>query len=206
MLSLSPRFDLFRFMLPDTFLPEDIKEKYNEIINRDPSVYITPLEYLNESIVGISLPGISEINIDQTQTSTNGIIPTNKSTNGFGKINKEPSHQNTYIGTSNPLDKIEKDFTVTFRRNQGLYNYYMIYETIFHRICKPNDYKDHDDFKIFFTNGEGVAVSYVQLFQCHIDGIEGLNFEYTKTDRENDTFQVRFKFNNIDFNFIDIEN
>ena len=35
-----------------------------------------------------------------------------------------------------------------------------------------------------------------------IDGIEGLDFTYSKVDRESNTFEVTFKFNNIDFEFI----
>ena len=46
MLSLSPRYDLFKFELPKTFLPEEVNEKYHKILSRNAGVLITPIEYL----------------------------------------------------------------------------------------------------------------------------------------------------------------
>ena len=203
MLSLSPRYDLYRFMLPDGFLPDEVKEKYQKIINKDSNVFIDALDYLNESIVGITVPGVKDINIVQTQTSSNPIVPRNSSVkNDLGRINREPAHPNTYVGTNNPLEKIDQEFQVTFRKNQDLYNYFMVYETIFYRICKHLDYNDSDDFKIFLLNESGNITSNIILKQCHIDGIDGLEFNFSKVERETDSFQVTFKFNNIDFEFV----
>ena len=205
MLSLSPRYDLYRFLLPDGFLPKEIEDKYRKLINKDASVITEPLDYLNESIVGINIPGIKDINIDQTQTSTNPITGRNANGRDLGRINREPAHPNSYIGTSNPLEKINREFTVTFRRNQNLYNYFMIYETIFYRICKHMDYNDSDNFKIFLLSEDGTITSYIMLYQCLIDGIDGLEFDFSKVERQADTFQVTFRFNNIDYEFINKE-
>lgn len=205
MLSLSPRTDLYRFMLPDDFLPKEVCDKYKKIINKDANVFTEPIDYLNESIVSISIPGISDINIEQSQTSTNPIVRSNNGLTGMGRINREPIHPNTYVGTSNPLEKIDREFTISFRRNQNLYNYFMIYETIFHRICKHINYKDGDNFKIYLLDEDGVATSYIELYQCHINGISGLDFNFTKTERDNDSFDVSWNFNNINFEFINME-
>ena len=121
MLSLSPRYDLFRFSFPKDFIPKDIEKKYNELLTRNAGVITTPIDYLNESIKGISIPGISDILILQQQHSYNDGIK------GLGKINVEPKREQIYQSTSNPLDKINPDIKVTFRMNQGLYNYFMLY-------------------------------------------------------------------------------
>lgn len=205
MLSLSPRTDLYRFMLPDEFLPEEVDKKYKQLINKDAAVFTEPIDYLNESIQSITIPGISDINIEQNQTSTNPIIRSNGDAQGMGRINREPSHPNTYVGTNNPLEKINREFSISFRRNQNLYNYFMIYETIFHRVCKHINYNDGDFFKIYLLNEDGVATSYIELQQCHINGIDGLEFDFSKVDRQADTFSVTWNFNNINFEFIDIE-
>ena len=207
MLSLSPRYDLYRFMLPDGFLPDEVAEKYRKILNQEPGVIVEPLDYLNESIVTIKLPGISDINIVQNQSSSNPIIPTNsrKPDGSLGRINREPAHPNTYIGSNNPLEKIEQTFSVTFRKNQGLLNYFMLYETIFYRFCKHLDYEAGDEFRIYLLNEDGVATSYIELSQCHIDGIEGIEFDFTKQERQVDSFSVDWKFNNINFEFLDIK-
>ena len=73
MLSLAPRLDLFRFAFPKDFLPKDIETKYRHILEKNSWVITTPIDYLNESIQGIKIPGISDINIQQTQHSNNSI-------------------------------------------------------------------------------------------------------------------------------------
>ena len=197
MLSLSPRYDLFRFSLPKDFLPKEVEEKYMKLFTENSGVLTTPIDYLNESIQGITFPGISDINISQIQHSSNSINRTSK------RLNVEPSTEITYTTSSNPLDKIQKDFKVTFKINQGFYNYFMLYETIFYRICKPLDFPPQDILYIELLNETGNIVSRIIFKDCFIDGIEGLDFNYTKIERDSGTFDVTFKFNNIDYEIID---
>lgn len=198
MLSLSPRYDLFRFVLPKDFLPQEVYDKYEKIINRNPGVITTPIDYLNESIKTISFPGISDLNVEQPQHSTNS-TPLK-----LGKINVEPKHDATYLGTTNPLSNIEKEFKVGFRMNQGLLNYFMIYETIFHRICKPlGEDKCDPVFYVDLLNEDGNIISRIKYIDVYIDGIEGLEFDYSKVERDSGEFSVTFKFNNVDFDFLE---
>ena len=37
-----------------------------------------------------------------------------------------------------PLEWLDRTINITFRLNQGFYNYFILYETIFNRYCKPN--------------------------------------------------------------------
>ena len=192
MLSLSPRTDLFMFHFPSDILPPEVKDKYREILNREAGVITDPIDYLNESIMGVSLPGVGSVHIEQSQVSHNGNFT-------------EPAHANHYIGTSNPLELIDKEFKVAMRLNQGLYNYFMMYETIFHRISKTSKYTDSGLFTIYILNESGVAISKIELFECSLDAIEGLEFDYTKISRDVLTFELVFKFNNINFDFIDVQ-
>ena len=204
MLSLSPRFDLFRFNLPKEFLPREVEDKWLPLFRANPGVVTTPIDYLNESIVGISLPGINDLNIDQDQTSTNSIVRANNTSSGsLGRINVEPVHPNTYKTPTNPLANIDREFKVNFRLNQGLYNYFMIYESIFYRMCKPSDYEGGEDFSIDILNEIGECVITIKLHQCHIGGIEGLDFSYDKYERETNNFEVTWTFNNIDIEIHD---
>lgn len=198
MLSLSPRYDLFKFSFPKDFLPKEVEEKYQKLLNKNQAVITTPIDYLNESIQGINFPGISDILVQQQQHSSNDIK------RGLGKINVEPKTDITYQTTSNPLDKITKEFKVTFRFNQGLYNYFMLYETIFHQVCKPIE-RGHIPVLYIELLGESGAITSRILFKdVLIDGIDGLEFNFSKVERETGTFDVTFKFNNIDYEFIDI--
>lgn len=196
MLSLSPRYDLFRFQFPRDFLPTEISEKYTKILNREPGVLVTAIDYLNESIKGTNLPGISDINVAQQQHSTNAVEKTKL------RLNVEPKTDIIHTTTSNPLDKINKEFKVTFRMNQGLYNYFMMYETIFHYICKPMLRESEPVLYIELLDEDGVVRSRIKYMDCHIDGIDGLDFTFNKTERDSGEFEVTFKFNNIDFEML----
>ena len=198
MLSLSPRYDLFRFALPKDFLPKEVEDKYARIINQNNAVITSPIEYLNESIQAINFPGISDIIVQQQQHSFNDIERKK------GKINVEPKREMIYQTPANPLDRIEQSFKVTFRTNQGLYNYFMLYETIFHQICKPLDRGHQPVFFIELLSETGTIISKIIFKDVLIDGIEGLEFNYSKIERDAGTFDVTFKFSNIDFDFIDI--
>ena len=198
MLSLSPRYDLFRFSLPKDFLPKEVEEKYTKLFTLNSAVITSPIEYLNESIQGINFPGISDIIVQQQQHSSNDIMRKNK------RINVDPKREMIYQTPSNPLDKIEQSFKVTFRMNQGLYNYFMLYETIFYQLCKPIDRGHQPVFYIEILNETGVVIAKIFFKDVLIDGIDGLEFNYNKIERDAGTFDVSFKFSNIDFDFIAI--
>lgn len=197
MLSLAPRYDQVRFLLPKEFLPPEVTEKWQQRINRDSAVITTPIDYLNESIRGITFPGIQDLTIQQQQHSSN---PVKRS---LGQINVEPNQNNTTYSTGNPLDKIQREITVRFRMNQGLYNYWMLYETIFYRVCKHELYKDGTDLEIYILDEDGVRCAKVILEQCHISGIDGLEFGFDKTERQTDEFNITLVFNNINLELLD---
>jgi DNA-dependent RNA polymerase auxiliary subunit epsilon len=159
-------------------------------------VLVTAIDYLNESIKGTNLPGISDINVAQQQHSTNAVEKTKL------RLNVEPKTDIIHTATSNPLDKINKEFKVTFRMNQGLYNYFMMYETIFHYICKPMLRESEPVLYIELLDEDGVVRSRIKYMDCHIDGIDGLDFTFNKTERDSGEFEVTFKFNNIDFEML----
>lgn len=200
MLSLSPRYDLIRFHLPKTFIPKEIEEKYTKLLNKDAYTLTSAIEYLNESIQGVTMPGISGLTTTQQQHGSNSITKTNK------RINVEPGHEITYLSSGNPLEKIEKEFRVTFRTNQGMLNYFMLYETAFYYACREYRWDCEQAMYIEILNENGVAISKVTFMDVHIDGIDGLDFNYSKIEREANTFDVTFKFNNIDFDYLINEN
>jgi hypothetical protein len=196
MLSLSPRYDLFKFSFPKDFLPIEIEEKYSKIIRNNQGVITTPIDYLNESIQGVNFPGISDVIVLQAQHGSNDIQ------RRLGRMNVEPKADMIYQSPANPLDKIERSFKVTFRMNQGLYNYFMLYETLFHQICKPIDRGHQPIYYIEILNETGEVVSKVIFKDVLMDSIDGLEFNYNKLERDSGTFDVNFKFSNIDFEFL----
>ena len=203
MLSLSPRYDLVRFHLPKTFIPTEVEEKYTKFLNTDAYTMKSAIDYLNESIQGVTMPGITGLTITQQQTGTNNIVRTG----GINKrINIEPIHEINHITTGNPLEKMDKEFKVTFRTNQGLLNYFMLYETAFHYACREYRWDAEPVMYIEILNEDGTIISRVKFIDVYIEGIDGLDFNYNKVERESNTFDVTFRFNNIDFEYFINEN
>ena len=205
MLSLSPRLDLFVFKFPKDFLPKEIEEKYTKILNREKSVIRNAIDYLNESIQGVSFPGITDLLTEQQQYSTEHPENHNPQKGLKGKrISIEPSRNNISYSPKNILSQISGEFTVTLRKNQGLYNYFMMYETIFYKALKEyaNVTKQDDFFEIDILDSTGRVIGKVKLFQPRIDGIDGLEFSYNKLERQVETFDLKFRFNNIDFDIL----
>ena len=196
-LSLSPRYDLIRFSIPKTFLPPEIESKYTEMLNKESVTMTTAIDYLNESIQGINIPGISELTMVQQQHGSNGIERSD--VDGRKRINVETSHDITYLNTTNPLENIEKEFKVTFRFNQGFINYFMLYETAFHYACKEYEWDCEPVMYVELLREDGTIMSVIKFIDVHMNGMDGLEFNYTKIEREANTFDVTFKFNNIDF-------
>lgn len=187
MLSLSPRYDLFRFQFPKSFLSERIQEQIGLVITRYNGVMTDPIQYLNESVVSVSVPGIDGLTVTQPDTW----------------FSTEPYK----ISAKNPLNCIDKQFTVTFRMNQGLWNFFMFFEAIIakHNV-EPITYKD-DVFMLQLLNETGEVCMVVKFFDCVIKGLDKINLSFNKVERQAEQFSVSFAFNNIDIDFAyDLEN
>ena len=202
MLSLNPRSDLFKFRFPKDFLPKEIEEKYSKYLSMKSAVINSPIEYLNESVQRIEIPGITDLVLQQQQHSSNSIEPTRVGVPGLGRINVEPKTDISYNGSDNPLDRINKEFKVTFRYNQGYMNYFMIFETIFYRFCKPLNHPCDPVFIIDLLSETGNVISRIELIDVYIDGIDGIELDYTKLERNDGTFTITFKFNNINYDML----
>lgn len=202
LLSLSPRYDLFRFCLPKDFLPKSVEEKYSKILAKNAGVVMSPIDYLNESIKGIHIPGINGLVVEQTQHESHPKTVDGRRLGALGRIAVEPQHTMSYTHPGNPLEKLERELKVTFRMNQGLYNYYMLYETIFNHYCKNIDIPVDDIIYIEILDETGVITGRIKFYDVRLDGIDGLDFSYDKSTRDEGTFDITFKFNNIDFEFI----
>ena len=200
-LSLAPRFDQFRFAIPKEYIPTEVLNKYDMILAKNPSAFTSAIDYLNESIKGITLPAIENLVVEQPQVSHNSIRENGELR---GRINIEPSHTNVTLSSATILSKINNTFTVTFRQNQGLYNYFMLYESIFHRYMKPELYHQNNTevFDVIFLDEDSLPVSRMMLYQPEFNGISGLEFAYDKVERQADTFEVTSTFNDIDFDFL----
>lgn len=203
MLPLNARFDLFQFELQKDFFDQELLTKYRKLLNKNQSVITNPVDYFNESIQGVTIPGLQDLVWEQQQVSSNTIERKNDSRTGLGIINREPNHVNSYVTTMNPLNVLEREFKITCRFNQGFYNYFMIYEMFFKIICKPELYsKGRELFTINMIDDRGIVNTKIYLFDMVPKSIEGLELTYSKSEQTLNTFTIIFTFNNIDFDFV----
>lgn len=202
MFSLSPRFDLFRFEIPKDYIPDAIRNRYDDLLSKKQGVITNSIDYLNESIQGVNIPGMSDLVHEQQQVSHNSI---ERNECGLGRINIEASHVNSTYSSENPLSRINKEIIVKFRLNQGLYNYLMMYETIMYKYVRSQEEaiheSSHDVFTLSLLSDDGLPTARILFYQPKISGIDGLEFSYNKVDREFETFDLTFVYNNVDFVF-----
>lgn len=188
-LFLSPRSDLFRIMLPKELIPKEIYEKWYNIINSvDKNFFRNPEDIINESIQSVELTGISEGGIEQEQPARNSLT---------GRV--EPIHKTTYRATTNPLDQMSNELTITFRHTQGFYNYFLLFESWFWHHAKTTT-SDFTPFLILEILGEdGRVMSHVKLVSPVFVSIDTLSLSFNKAERSQETFSCTFKYSDIDF-------
>lgn len=181
MLSLPPRHDLFRFEFPKDFISDEIAASIKVTLGAVNGPLREPIDYLNESIVGVNIPGISDL---MTQQQTTWF-----------------SSQPYAVKPSNPLDKITKEFKVTFRLNNGLYNFFMMFNALLAKHhTEPRPFRD-DYLELCLLNAGGERTLNVRFYNCVIKGVDKLSLSYNKIERQVESFEVTFAFANIDIEF-----
>ena len=70
MLSLKGRQDMYRLILPDELIPEEINEKYTKILLDKKSFIYKPIDLLNETIQKIQVLGFNNGTFAQKQVMT----------------------------------------------------------------------------------------------------------------------------------------
>lgn len=191
-LSLSPRFDLFRLTLPKEFIPNEIHEKWYKLLNQyDKQVFREPIDIINESIQGVNLAGVGDGGIEQHAAGRN---------EATGRV--EPISKVTYRNSTNPLDMISNEITLTFRHTQGFYTYFLLYECWFYHYCKANKSEWADILPMQILDESGVPISQVIFRNPVYTAIDGLDLSFSKVERGNDTFTCTFKYSDIDFDII----
>lgn len=192
MLSLAPRYDLFRIFFPKDFIPEVLQEKYLKVLTSRPYPIQNVNDYLSESIVSCEVLGLDDMISTQAQTGLNKFMSVN---------HIEPTSNKSFSPhNATPLEWLDRTINITFRLNQGFYNYFILYETIFNRYYKPNiEHLPQMYMCVLNSKGE-IAVKFTFediLFQ----GIDGLDFSYTQTSRQADVFNANLVYNDIKIEF-----
>ena len=143
MLSLKSRQDMYRLILPDELIPEEINKKYTKILTDRRSFIYKPIDLLNETIQKIQVLGFNNGTVAQQQVMTGRSVmhpndPAYEPQNAF----QYPHTDYNYRTTANPVSLVDKTFNIDFRHTLGYLNYFILFESFFYQNMRDMNYKN----------------------------------------------------------------
>lgn len=202
MFTLSPQHNGFRLKLPKEFLLPEVEEKYTKILQRKHSFYMSPIEFLNETIQHIDILGFDNAIVQQVQPAT-----------GFPVRDMSRVEQNdfqhtgtpyTYRSEKSPISIMDMTINVMFRHTNGYINYFMLFENFWYQYTRDTKYSELPDaFYIDLFNERGVAYSRIKISSPIMNSMDMISFDYTQPIAQNANFKVDFKYSDFDYEFID---
>ena len=205
MLSLKSRQDMYRLILPDELIPEEINEKYTKILTDRRSFIYKPIDLLNETIQKIQVLGFNNGTVAQQQVMTGRSVlhpndPAYEPQNEF----QHPHSDYNYRTAANPVALVDKTFNIDFRHTLGYLNYFILFESFFYQNMRDMNYKNlPKQINVDIYNEGGEIYSRIVLFDPLIDGIDMLDLDFSQPVANSQTFRVIFKYSNIDFQFLE---
>ena len=179
-LSLNPQKNQFVFQLPVDFIPKSIEQKYKDFITRNHSPFANILDYLNSSIMDIELPSMDFPTVEQTTRQGKKI---------------------TYRSAVSPYDVIVRDGKIRIKSEDNHFNYFVFQDILmYHYINIDAIFVAPFQISVLDRNQDELF-RYV-LKEITFTQIAGRELGYEKTDFEFDTFDISFKVNFIDWDYI----
>lgn len=202
MFTLKSRQDLFRCTLPKEFIPQEIDEKYTELLKRNKSFIYSPIEFLNETIQGIQVLGFTQAAAIQQQHGI-GNMATSQNTIQ-NNLFLHASSDVAYRSDMNPLNLIDKTLRITFRHTLGFTNYFMLLESFWIMYRRDTKYSTMPHYiSVELFDDIGATISKIMMYEPIIDGIDMLDLNYTNPISSSQTFNVEIKYSNIEFELIE---
>ena len=205
MLSLKGRQDMYRLILPDELIPEEINEKYTKILLDKKSFIYKPIDLLNETIQKIQVLGFNSGTFAQQQVMTGQSVmypgdPTYEARNEF----QYPHTDYNYRTVANPVALMDKTINIDFRHTLGYINYFILFESFFYQNMRDTEYKNlPKQMNVDIYNEGGEVYSRIVMFDPLIDGIDMLDLDFSQPVANSQTFRVVFKYSNVDFQFLE---
>lgn len=172
---LNSRNNLYNFKFPRKFIPQEVADKYRKYLNKMPgSLMSEPVDFINYSIQGVSIPGITFDPIQQTPND--------------GTI--------TYHRGSIPIQNtIERQFQVEFQLLDGFINYWILQDTLLYYYSKENRKPFIDDLKLQILDAEGIHVMSAVFEKPILNSITELNLNFSSNLAEFNIFTLNFYYN-----------
>lgn len=204
MFGLKGRQDGFRLLFPKEFLVPEIEEKYTKILAEKHGYYLTPIDFINESIQKVNVLGFQNATVQQQQSSR-----------GEPTLNDNRVEQNKFLYAAtdynyrngvSPISLTDRTFNVTFRHSLGYLNYFILFENFWYQFSRDMKYDNLiQQLYIDIMNERGSIYSRIALYYPLINSMDMLDLDYSQPIAQSQTFNIEFKYSNFDFEFIDID-
>ena len=204
MFGLKGRQDGFRLLFPKEFLVPEIEEKYTKILAEKHGYYLTPIDFINESIQKVNVLGFQNATVQQQQSSR-----------GEPTLNDNRVEQNKFLYAAtdynyrngvSPISLTDRTFNVTFRHSLGYLNYFILFENFWYQFSRDMKYDNLiQQLYIDIMNERGSIYSRIALYYPLINSMDMLDLDYSQPIAQSQTFNIEFKYSDFDFEFIDID-
>lgn len=185
-----PKNNQFRLKIPKGFFPQDIKEKYDELIKAEDQFYVDLENYITSEIQTVSFPSFRMATVDQVNsTSTNFPL---KNQGGF-----------------NAYRQMERKINIEFRHVDGFVTYFAMLETFLalSTIKSQEDLErvrpggDYPSFSLQIFNAEEILLTEMVYDKIIFTDISQMTMNYTQVTNQNQTFTCGFEYEGVDISF-----
>lgn len=179
-LSLNSQNNQFLFQFPTDFIPNSIEHKYKDSLIRNHSVYSNILDYINASIMNVDVPSLD--------------FPTVEQTTRYGK-------KITFRGGTSPYDVLKRDGSIRLKSVDNHFNYFILQDILMHHYINVNQiFVKPFQISILDKNQDELFKYYLK--EIVFSSLNGREYGYEKTEFKFDTFDLGFKVNFIDWEYV----
>jgi hypothetical protein len=177
---LSSQGSQFVFSLPSDFLPSEIIQTYQPVLEKNWIQYENVIDYLNSTIKSIDFPAI------RFDTPSQNLIR--------GKTR-------AYKPATNVQDIVAHDLSVTFASVDSNLNYFLMVDIITkHYLDVENLYVN--PFIMSALDIHRDEIYKIKFFEIIIKGLTDLKFDYAQQKVTSADFTMNFSFNFYDVEFV----
>ena len=198
------RQNSWRLLFPEEIIPDEIREKYANVLRSKHSFFYRPIDLINGTIQKIQVLGFSSATISQFQTRRGSPLKSN------GRITENEflhSHADVpYRSPAGPSSLVDRTINVDFKHVSGFLNYFLIFESFFYQYSRDTrEIKLPDMLPIEIFNENGECYARIILFHPVIDGMDMLDLDFTQPIAQSQTFRVIIRYSDLDFEFIETD-
>jgi hypothetical protein len=174
---LNSRNNGFDFRFPRGFVPKEVADKYKKYLNKVPGGLLSePVDFVNYSIQGINVPGIS-----------------------FDPLTQEDNDgtKRYHRGAMPIQNAINREFTVSMQLLDGFINYWIMMDTLLYYYARSTKQAYTEPLTLRILDAEGASVAYLEFTDCIMNSINELSLNFAENVSSFNTFDITFFYNKL---------